>query len=94
MTVVDFISTSPIWLKIILALLALYIITWMPRVISGFNKIIHLLNTLNAEMKEHNELLRENIKYGFNSRVTADLMAKMLATNKKNENKDGKDGNK
>lgn len=90
MTIVDFISTAPIWIKIILALLALYIITWLPRVISGFNKIIHLLNTLNAEMTEHNELSRENLKYGFNSRVTADLMAKMLATNKKNENKENK----
>lgn len=88
MTIVDFISTAPIWLKIILVLIAIYIITWMPRVISGFNKIIHLMNTLNTEMTEHNELLRENLKYGFNSRVTADLMAKMLATNKRNENKE------
>lgn len=91
MTIVEFISNSSIWTKIILVILALYIITWPPRVISEFNKIIHLMNTLNTEMTEHNELLRDNIKYGFNSRVTADLMAKMLATNKKNENKEKKD---
>lgn len=85
MTLFERISNEPIWIQAIIAVLALYLVTWFPRVISGFNKIIHLLNTLNTEMTEHNELLRENIKYGFNSRVTADLMAKVLASNKRNE---------
>lgn len=88
MTLIDWILEAPIWLKIVLALIALYILTWMPRVISGFNKIIRLLNEVNKRLDIMNASLSDSLKNGSNARITADLIAKMLISNNKKEDKE------
>lgn len=89
MTVLDFFCDSPIWVKVIMVILFLYVITWLPRVISGFNKIIRNLVELNKNIDTMNTLLRENVKQGNGSRISADLMAKLLL--KKQEEKEKKE---
>lgn len=76
--------------NILIVLCALYLITWFPTIISGFNKILKQLAEINKELVKMNDLLEDSIKSGTGARITADLLAKILASNK-NNNKESKE---
>lgn len=51
MTIIDLISSAPVWIKILLSVLGIYLLTWFPRVIGGISKCIVELKKANKKLE-------------------------------------------
>lgn len=78
---IEFIASAPVWLKIVIIIISLYLLTWFPRIIGTLNRILRELSAISKKLDKQSALL-QNLVSEKTNRETANMFANLFSMEK------------